>query len=165
MRFIKECRFVDAIAAWGKLEAIGRAGWDAKKLDGSDGLIRAIDFALFYRSRLLSQLLSGRPVSVHKVEIEPADSSTLILSNRKNTEQWKASVRDNNQESFVYYRSLAKSKKPVEGPLICTAQIGGSNGYVDPIIVFDGWHRLAAWTQQLRRTDYPISAYLILTKD
>ena len=53
------------------------------------------------------------------------------------------------------------------GPLLCTArsQDGSATRILPPVVIFDAWHRAAAWIAQLRRgTAYSITGYLIVTQ-
>ncbi len=164
MRIVEQSRLVDALADWGRHEAMMRSGLPSETFDGADGFIEAVNFALQFRSPLVARILAARPMSVLNAEIDSADIPLLRLADTRTIEEWKVTA-SHNPKSFNHYRALAESAEPVDGPLVCTAQTDGSKSYVAPIIVFDGWHRVAAWTEQLGRVDYPITAYLIITKD
>ncbi len=164
MKIVEQSRLADALAAWGKHEALGRLGMPPETFNKADGLLTAVSLAAHTRPQLMARILVGDPIFVFKSEIEPADIPLLRLVDQRTIEQWKLAA-PLDPAGFKYYRALADSPEPVEGPLICTAQTDGSKSYVPPIIVFDGWHRVAAWSEQLNRADYPISAYLIITKD
>ena len=142
---------------------MGRFGLPEKAYDGEDGVLSAINVALHLRSKLVWRILHGEPVHVLMVEINSEDVPMLQLADTRTIEKWKLSAPAD-QDGFNHYRALADSTERVEGPLICTAKSDGSDGFIPPIVVFDGWHRVAAWTDQLENDDYPISAYLILTR-
>lgn len=53
-------------------------------------------------------------------------------------------------------------------PLVCTAEVaaGDADQLEWPIVIYDGWHRAAAWLIRARegRPAYRLTAHLITTK-
>lgn len=164
MRVIEESRLADALAAWGKHEGAGRLELPESEFEGREGVLNSVDIAVFHRSPLVWRILVARPVHILLVEIDANDVSLLRLADSRTIEKWKLAA-PGDQEGFKHYRELAENDKRIEGPLVCAARSDGADGFVPPVVVFDGWHRVAAWTDQLESDDYPIRAYLILTQE
>ena len=164
MRVIEQSRLVDALAEWGKHEGVGRLELPESAFEGQEGVLNSVDVAVFCRSPLVWRILVGQPVHIMLVEIDADDVPHLRLADSRTIDKWKLAASAD-PEGFKHYRALAESDERIEGPLICTAKSDGSDGFVPPIVVFDGWHRVAAWTEQLEDDDYPIRAYLILTQE
>ena len=70
--------------------------------------------------------------------------------------------------SGEYVRGMAAAAEPVVGPLVCTCVGEVVNGELrlhPPFVVFDGWHRGAAWVLHGRaQRAYPIAVRLIVTQ-
>lgn len=164
MRVIEESRLADALAAWGKHEGIGRLRLPESEFEGREGVLNSVDIAVSYRSPLVWRILVARPAHTLLVEIDAHDVPHLRLADARTIDEWKL-AGPTDQEGFKHYRELAESDERIEGPLICTTRSDGNDGFIPPVVVFDGWHRVAAWTDHLESNNYPISAYLILTQE
>ena len=120
-----------------------------------------------YRSPLAWRILAGWPVACARVEIVPADVAALRIADGRTAEEWTTAILDDQTDSGAHVRRLADAGRDVVGPLTCTAQT--ADGTVArlqaPIVISDGWHRVAAWIAQLRRgANYTISGNLVVTQ-
>jgi len=134
------------------------------EFEDREGVLNSVDVAVFYRAPLVWRILVARPLHILLVEIDADDVPHLRLADSRTVDNWKLTAPAD-QEGFKHYRELAESDERIKGPLICTATTDGTDGFVPPVVVFDGWHRVAAWTDHLESDDYPITAYLILTRE
>lgn len=102
-----------------------------------------------------------------RVEIVPEDVPALRITDGRTAEEWTTAIFADQTDSGKHVRNLADAAREVIGPLTCTAQTAdGSLARVQaPIVIFDGWHRVAAWMVQLRRgAKYSISGNLVMTQ-
>ncbi len=166
MRALGRIRLVDALAAWGTHEASGR--WQhlqRSELGEDPQYAEAVEFALMTRSPLVWRLLAAGPAATLRVEISAEDLPLLRLADARSVAAWTEAALAEDSDSGRFIRSLADSREPVRGPLFCSAQMSSVGQLTAPIVVFDGWHRVAAWAAQVRRrTPYPISAHLLVTR-
>jgi hypothetical protein len=166
MRIVQQCRLVDVLGEWGIHEGGGRLQLPAGTFEGDERLLKGVELALIYRCPLAWRILAGMPVRCFRVAISPEDVPALVIANGRTAEDWTTTMLENETESGEHVRAQAERPEIVAGPLTCTAQM--ADGRLDrvkpPIVIFDGWHRAAAWISQLRRgAAYPISAGLIVT--
>ncbi len=168
MRFIRQVRLVDALAAWGAHEAAGR--WRMSiHLDTQDAkqALDGVEVALLARSPLLGRLLSIWPWRIDQVELAIEDAPGLLLPDGTRLVDWAKGIQEGNDEAAGHVRALVMGGTPVEGPVFCCVQrdIQGGMGMVSgPCIVLDGWHRLAAWQEhQALGREYPIPGYVAST--
>jgi hypothetical protein len=147
-------RLVDVLATWGRHEMTGRAsGRVAPDFD-------PVEFALLSRAPLVAQILNAHVLGVFIAQIEPGDVDKLQLWNGYTLAQWKAEHAEH-PDSGPWYRSLAESTTPIEGPLVCTLQ----HETESPLWVWDGVHRVAAWSDHVERGQrYDIGAFVMITQ-
>ena len=110
---------------------------------------------------------AGWPMACARVEIVPEDVPALRITDGRTAEEWTTAILDDQTESGKHVRDLADAARAVAGPLMCTAQTtdGSVTRVQAPIVIFDGWHRVAAWIAQLRRgANYSISGSLVVTQ-
>jgi hypothetical protein len=91
----------------------------------------------------------------------------MVLADGRTIPQWIEAVGTQDASGDAFCRSMADSAQPVEGPLICTVPVSSDDRaqMLGPIVLYDGWHRAAAWWMQVDRGgNYHIDAYLVLTK-
>lgn len=167
MKTISKCRLVDVLGEWGRHEGEGRLRCLPRNSQGDEGLLKGVEIALTYRSPLIWRILFACPLIYFRIEILPEDIPAFRIGDGRSLEEWTASVTRNQDGSGVHVRSLAEGAGPVSGPLTCTAQIDETGTSVRaPIVIFDGWHRAAAWAIQLQRgANYPITGLLIVTQN
>lgn len=167
MRVPQQIRFVDALAEWGAHEARGRLNQSGFNLGQIEDFRAAVDVALISRAPLLWRLLAAWPTETLQVEFDAEDVGALILADGRRAEDWATDAATDQSGAGQYIRRLAESTERVRGPLVCCAQRNPSGqGVVAPVVVVDGWHRVAAWIAHLRAgTSYPIRAHLVVTQN
>lgn len=167
MRILKECRLVDVLGEWGIHEGEGRLQLPAGTFEGDERLLSGVEVTLTRRSPLAWRILAGWPMASLRIEIAPDDVAALRITDGRTVEDWTNAVLKDQMESGAHVRALADTAEVVSGPLTCTAQTAdGSVACVKPpIVIFDGWHRAAAWIAQLRRgATYPMAGSLVVTR-
>jgi hypothetical protein len=141
--------------------------YPAAMFEGADRLLNGVEVALTFRAPLSWRLLRGWPLACLRVEIAPADVRGLSLADRRTADAWVDAVAIDQTDSGRHVRSLAEAVGPVTGPVLCTAQSadGSATNVRQPVVIFDAWHRAAAWIMQLRRGEvYPIIGFLVVTE-
>jgi hypothetical protein len=116
----------------------------------------AADLALRYRAPLIAHILSHHPVGAVMVELEPDDANVCVLADGRTLDQWivQASGAD-----LAHFEKLRDDAAPPQGPLVAAIRESGPT----PIILYDGWHRSAAWFERCRTGRHSnISAHLLL---
>ena len=167
MRIAGACRLVDVLGEWGNHEGEGRLQLPPSSLHGDARLLVGVEVALTYRSPLAWRILAGWPMACARVEIVPEDVPALRITDGRTAEEWTTAILDDQTDSGRHVRNLADAARGVVGPLTSTAQTAdGSVAHVQaPIVIFDGWHRVAAWIAQLRRgANYAVSGSLVVTQ-
>lgn len=166
MRALGRIRLVDALAAWGVHEASGR--WhhvDGLEFGAARPHADAVEFALLTRSPLIWRLLAAGPAETLSVEIGTEDLQLLVLADGRSVSAWTEAALAEDSDSGRHIRRMADAMEPVRGPLFCSARKSAAGRLAAPIVVFDGWHRVAAWAAQVRRRDpYSVSAHLLVTR-
>ena len=168
LRIIDACRLVDVFGEWGIHEGEGRLHLPPATFQGEGRLLNGVEVALTHRSPLAWRILAGWPIACVRVEIAPEDVPALRITDGRTVEEWTTAVLQDQTDSGAYVRELADAAKEVFGPLTCTAQTAdGSAARVQPpIVIFDGWHRAAAWVAQLRRgRKYSLTGSLVVTQN
>ena len=156
MKQLHTTTLLDALAVWGAHEAAGR--YHSKVEINTDDKFRCADFILRYRAPLAAQILLHNPRGAIVVELEPKDSSAIFLADGRTIEQWIADVEGDSEK---HYRRLCEATDAPCGPLIGAIHQSGHG----PIILFDGWHRAAAWFERCRSgRPASIEAQLIIFK-
>lgn len=158
---------VDVLGEWGNHEGEGRLHLPPSALQGEARLLAGVEVALTYRSPLAWRMFAGWPLACARVEIVPEDVPTLRITDGRTAEEWTTAILEDRMDSGRHVRGLADVAKEVVGPLTCTAQTAdGTVARVQtPIVIFDGWHRAAAWIAQLRRgANFSISGSLVVTQ-
>ncbi len=161
------CRLVDVLGEWGAHEAEGRLRLPPTAVQGAARVLAGVEVALTYRSPLAWRMFAGWPMASARVEIAPEDVPALQITDGRTADEWTTAILEDHTDSGKHVRSLADGAREVVGPLTCAAQTAdGTVGSVQaPIVIFDGWHRAAAWIAQLRRgANYSISGSLVVTQ-
>jgi hypothetical protein len=167
VRNVGACRLVDVLGEWGNHEGEGRLQLPPNALQGDAKLLGGVEVVLTYRSPLAWRMVAGWPMACARVEIVPEDLPTLRIADGRTAEEWTTAILEDQTDSGKHVRNLADAVREVVGPLTCTAQTAdGSVGRVQaPVVIFDGWHRAAAWIAQLQRgANYSISGSLVVTQ-
>ena len=168
MRITGNCRLVDVLGEWGNHESEGRLQRPPGSiLQGDARILLGVEVAVNYRSPLAWRILAGWPVGCARVEILPEDAPALRIADGRTADEWTTAVLGDQTDSGAHVRRLADAGREVVGPLTCTAQTadGTAARLQAPIVIFDGWHRVAAWIAQLRRgANYRISGNLVVTQ-
>jgi hypothetical protein len=157
------CRLVDVFGEWGLHNTEWRVGRTITDH------IDAVELVLTYYSSLAWKILRAEPVACFRAEFVPEDIPQIFTYRGRLLDEWATSVeQDTVSRSGVDVRKMVAASPLVVGPLICTCEGEPSGDDVlprPPFLVFDGWHRGAAWILQGKTGRvYPISARLIVTK-
>lgn len=154
MKQIGKSSLLDALSIWGAHEAAGRLK-DRVEIDTNDKF-KCADLALRYRAPLVAHILSHNPAGAIIANLDYNDAQNILLADGKKIEQWIENVDGNSKEHF---EKLCKAFEPPAGPLVGAVHQSG-NG---PIVLYDGWHRAAAWFERCRNGNLsPIDAQLII---
>lgn len=167
MKVAAACRLVDVLGEWGNHEGEGRLQLPHGSLQGDARLLAGVELTVTYRSPIAWRMLAGWPTACARVELVPDDVPALRIADGRTAEEWTTAILADQTNSGRHVRKLAGAAGEVAGPLTCTAQTAdGSVARVQaPIVIFDGWHRVAAWIAQLRRgANYAISGNLVVTQ-
>jgi hypothetical protein len=166
VKILGPARLIEAFSEWGLNEERGRLRRrDPAGESVAESLLRGANTALSYRSPLVARiLLAGPDEHCVRVEILFGEAPTLHIANGLRLEAWTDTMLADLGDAGVYVRKLVASSAPVQGSLICTARSSGG-GLQPPIVIFDGWHRAAAWVEHGRRGNvYAVVAYIIITQ-
>jgi hypothetical protein len=161
-----KARLLDALAEWGRHEALGRlkphlGEIPPSRFDGESGALQAVDIVLRFRAPVLARILGSLPVGCLRVELAKEDIPALrVFDGRSAADYANELMRES-----AYVRGLAAGHARIEGPLLASAR-GADRRVVAPLTIFEGCHRLAAWIGQLAggRAAYPLSSYLVVTQ-
>jgi hypothetical protein len=157
VKIVGTCRVADALSESGTHNTL----WRAKRqiTDAAEGL----DFALTYYAPFVARILMAEPFGCMRVEILPEDVPHLVLYTGA---QGDSVVALHDTQERV--RAMVAGEERIVGPLTCTCQHEpidpGGLRLIPPVVVFDGWSRLAAWILHgVNGKVYPITANVILT--
>jgi hypothetical protein len=161
---------VDVLTEWGLHEAEGRARNILPKEsmppdEEPDRSRLGLEAALRTRAPVIGRILMATPHSVLEVEILPDEAEEIYLFDGTSLSQWAAAKIVEDSPSGEYVRDLARSDQEIAGRLVATLQMPGQEQR-GPAVLYDGWHRAAAWLSQMQRgRRYPVRANLIITRD
>lgn len=171
MRLVSTYRLVDAFADWGLHEAPTRLQLKLPPgLQGVERIVTGAEVALTRRSPFAWRILAAWPIACFRIELTAEDVPLTIIADGRLVSEWTDAVLRDNTPSGNHVRDLARSSNPVAGPLLCTSRRAqdtpADSMIVDPpLVIFDGWHRAAAWIVQGREgRHYPIIANLVVTQ-
>lgn len=160
MKIISDATLANALNAWGRHELTGKLGQEIP--DGAHAEHTAIQSCLYNRCPLLAWIFLADVKAVRLVEIEKSDLPQVIRFDGESVEAYAARVSSGTDSPSRFIKELAAKPEPVLGPLIGCAKV--SSGGDEPLILYDGHHRISAWILQMQRVEpYPIRAYLIET--
>jgi hypothetical protein len=159
---VAQVDLVSAMAVWGAHEANGRERARAQ-FDLSNKLACA-DFSLRFRAPLWAAILQQEPVVTLLVEFEPQESDAFVLFDGRSIDDWIQAARISGASEWQHFRGMVAADGPPGGSLIGSARRPPPTGIIGPIVLWDGWHRGAAWRERWREGKVSrMSAYLILT--
>lgn len=162
MRPLFQSDLIEALTSWGRHEAKGQMKGQAN-FDLTNNQLCA-DFALRHRAPLVSAILSLEPIQTAVVEFAAAESEALFLFDGRSIDAWLKAADAAKDKGWKHVQEMVSGISPLEGPLIVTATHQAAPAPIGPIVLWDGWHRAAAWRQLLLcGKPSPMSAYLILT--
>ncbi len=153
---------MDALGEWGMHNTAWRAGREIRDI------LEGAEFALTYYSPLVARILVAGPLSCLRTEISAEDLPHLLIADGRPATEWTTAVQQDASRSGADVRALAAASQPVTGPLVCTCvgeTVDGGLRLRPPFVIFDGWHRGAAWILHGQSGKvYPISANVIVTE-
>lgn len=169
MQILEECRLIDALGEWGIHEGLGRGRnrYPATLFEGPDRILNGAEVALTYRAPLSWRILRGWPLVCLRVDFGQEDVPALHIADGRPLQAWTNAVMQDQADSGRHVRAMAAAADRVVGPLLCAAQRAGENPLRvrAPIVIFDAWHRAAAWVSQIGGGEsYPIRGYLVVTE-
>ena len=163
MKLLGTCRLVDILSEWGSHNTQWRLGRDV--VDVLDG----VEFALTYYSELVSTVLAAGPIGCFRVEVATEDLPQIVLHNGQLMTDWVNAVEVCDNENGNYVRRMAAENERIVYPLICSCKgdlvnAGLGLQLYPPFVIFDGWHRGAAWVVHVRAgREYPVAGRLVVT--
>jgi len=166
-------RLVEVLTDWGLHEANGRlrGSLPAELVPPEEGVeraVRGLEIALRTRAPLIARILASTPLRVLRVEIAPDDIPLLAIFDGRPLQDWANAILADKTASGDHARQLAKADTQVSGPFVCAAALGLDDtpgSLREPVVIYDGWHRAAAWVSHCRRrAPYPVTADVIITQ-
>jgi hypothetical protein len=157
------CRLVDVLGELGSHNTEWRWGPVRDVVEG-------VEMALTYHSCFVRKILAAEPVACFRALFRAGDASQIVnYRTMQPLPEMAADLERDTSPSGDYVRRMAAADEAITGPLICTCQGDLVQGVLEPrspILLFDGFHRGAAWVLQMKtRGEYPISARIIVTKE
>lgn len=164
MRKISEATIVDALTHWGVNEVIGRHS-NEQPCDPSDHAA-CLNYLLFYRSPYVGRIIERSAFQTLLVELDPNDVGRMILADGRSINKWLTDMDKSNSDSMGYLNKLDEDPTLISGKIICAAKVITLNPLeLSVVVVYDGWHRMAAWAKNAQKLQLPpIQGYLMLTK-
>lgn len=164
MRYLADATLARALAEWGAHEASGRFR-GRTGCDPADPLA-CIDFALLSRAPYVARILAREPLATLRVALEPEDVPALWLADGRSVGQWIDATAEAGGEAHAHFLRLVSQPDEGRGRLVCAGRIvEGGNREMGSVVVYDGWHRVAAWFETCRRgRPMPLEAYLVVVK-
>lgn len=162
MKKLSQTNLVEVFAEWGAHEAKGRNDSEVQ-LDINDKFSCA-DYALRFRAPLISAIFKLEPIGTALYELNENESSAIALFDRRNLDQWIQDAKKSNGSGWEHFQAMVDETQPPKGPLVASAKYQQSKNAVGHLILWDGWHRAAAWHQRCKiGKSSCITCYLILT--
>lgn len=157
----------NTLASWGKHEAEGRLA--GKIQVDTANLMACTEFALLFRSPYIARILLREPQAVFEVELDAGDIGNLVLADGRSVESWQADTTQENGESAAHVQRLIHDPwdGAGKGYLICAATLvpGNPSQQLSDIVIYDGWHRAAAFMERVRLARAKsIHGYLVITR-
>jgi len=85
-----------------------------------------------------------------QVEFDIEEAQHLHIADGRRLEAWTDAILPSKEDPWV--RDRVADPTPVVGPLICTG-LSVPEGIAVPVVIFDGWHRVAVWVAHGRAGD------------
>lgn len=102
------------------------------------------------------------------LEFEPHEADVLFLADGCRLDDWIAHTSKTGGADLEHYLKLVNEPRDnSNGRLLAAAKLNDRNGGVlGPIVLYDGWHRAAAWKTRINQhRSTSITSYLIITED
>jgi len=171
VQILGERRFVEILADWGLHEAEGRLreilpSELTPAAAGPERVIEGLEVAIRNRSPLVGRLLLAQPRGALRVGLAPEEGDALYIFDGQTLRAWSTAILAEETPEGEFVRGLVHSDVPVAGPFVCMVTVpdGDLAHPKGPIVLYDGWHRAAAWFKHCQSgRPYPILADLILT--
>jgi hypothetical protein len=154
-------RLIDALSGWGLRETVKYPGMEVPS-DDSERTMLGMEVVLRHVPELIARLLLAEPLGVTEpcgvveVDFGSEESDKLYLCNGMSVvtyTEWYGTDE--------HVRRLVET--PDFRPLVCAVQVDEQD--TGPIVVYDGFHRAAAWLIRAHEgTPYRLAAYLIKTR-
>jgi len=154
MKILGPGRLAEVLSEWGHREAsLGKPGAELPSPAESLGaVVDGVEVILRHIPKLIARILVAEPLDVLAVEFLPEEGEKLYLHN--------------GEALTAYTDRVAVGDIPVQGALVCVMQVDRQNvsRQVSPVMIYDGWHRAAAWLTRVRAgCSDPIRAHLVKT--
>ncbi len=152
-------RLIDALAGWGLREAHNpkKYGIDLPS-DENQRTMLGMEIVLRHVPELIARILLAEPLGVAeqrgvlRVDFGPDELDKMDLCNGTPLATYTEWVsKDETPDHGEYVRRLVQD--PDVLPLVCTVQVAedDTERLVGPIVVYDGFHRAAAWLIRARK--------------
>lgn len=164
MRDISASALVEALAHWGAHEASGRLRGQVQ-IDVSDRLA-CVDLVLRYRAAYVARILARQPLAVSLATLDPGEVSSLRLADGRGLDDWIAFITAEGGTSLEYFRQLVERPPECNGWVLAVAKLmDARTGRVGPLVLYDGWHRAAAWFERNRQgLSSTLAAFLVVSQ-
>lgn len=98
--------------------------------------------------------------------LEPVDLPALRLADGRPVDHWIEAVVREGGASQAHLQRLALVPVASFAPVVCAARlVARDRREVDQVVVYDGWHRVAAWSQACAQgRPAPLAAWLVVTQ-
>ena len=148
---------------WGRHEAPVRGRSQSVDLEDDRAVL---SFILWFRAPYIGRIMTRRPMrEALVVELETGDAEALFLADGRSLRQWRAAVTACGGDAREHLTALAEGTRQFQGKLVAEARVDSAAQAVGPIVLYDGWHRAAAWAERMEQgRESPITAHLILTE-
>jgi hypothetical protein len=167
----EERRLVDIFSDWGLHEAAGRlrselpAHLVPPEEEGEARVRAGLEVALRFRAPLIGRILLSQPTRALRVEAPAGVIAEVRLFDGQTLERWSEAILVQGDPEGDAVRRLAESENPVAGPLIGMITMSDGGHPLSPFVLYDGWHRAAAWYAHVRAGRiYPIAMDVIISR-
>jgi hypothetical protein len=153
-------RLIDALSGWGLREvAVKYPGMEVPSAGGERTML-GMNVVLRHVPLLIARILLAEPLdvaeprSVLRIEFDPEESANFYLWDGTPLAEYTDRASTDATPKFgQYVRWLVQS--PDVRPLVCAVQVAeeDTDRLVGPAVVYDGWHRAAAWLIRVRGGD------------
>jgi len=151
MRHLHSTTLADVLVAWGRHEALGRFKHQLQSEPATP--LECMNLLFHARPRMVAHLLQHKPTASLVVELEPGDESVLRLTNGSTLDEWLSRAAD---RWLTNVETLVRADEPPAGPVLVVgvlsdAESAAGSVRMNSLILYDGWHRTAAWLLRCRQ--------------